>query len=191
MKNIFCFIGYFLLAIGLAGCASLKPVTQPSKAISVSSFLPYSGQKAKIAVADFDVKASKVSTETVSALRLMLAASLVNSNRFSVVEGEAKAGDLIITATVTEFEAEGSGGRQGIGGGGGGGSGRLGGLLGVSLSKAHMALDIRIVDTSTSELLAASHVQGQALIMEKATQACILEAVRYIFKAVPESYYKY
>jgi len=93
----------------------------------------------------------------------------------------------------------------------------LGGLLGAALNKAHMALDIRIVDTSTSEVLAATRVQGQAsdiaggimagffgswglgvglsayanTPMEKAIRVCIIEAVRYISQTIPVNYYKY
>ena len=69
---------------------------------------------------------------------------------------------MIITAAATEFEPQASGGSAGIGGGGAMGSGILGGLLGASLNRAHMALDIRIVDASTSEVLTATRVQGQA-----------------------------
>ncbi|MBM3255388.1 MAG: hypothetical protein FJZ08_03725, partial [Candidatus Omnitrophica bacterium] len=131
--------------------------------------------------------------------------------------GKIKTADLIITAAVTEFEPQASGGSAGIGGGGGVGSGLLGGLLGAALNKAHMALDIRIVDTSTSEVLAATRVQGQAsdvaggfmmgfmgnwalggglsayanTPMEKAIRICIIEAVRYISQVIPANYYKY
>jgi curli biogenesis system outer membrane secretion channel CsgG len=97
------------------------------------------------------------------------------------------------------------------------GSGILGGLLGAALNKSHMALDIRIVDTSTSEVLAATRVQGQAsdvsggfiggflggwalggglsmyanTPMEKAIRICIIEAVKYISQNIPVNYYKY
>ena len=80
-----------------------------------------------------------------------------------------------------------------------------------------MALDIRIVDTSTSEVLAATRVQGQAsdisggimagffgswglgvglsayanTPMEKAIRVCIIEAIRYISQTIPANYYKY
>ncbi|MDD2703666.1 MAG: CsgG/HfaB family protein, partial [Candidatus Omnitrophica bacterium] len=107
--------------------------------------------------------------------------------------------------------------KAGIGGGGGVASGILGGLLGAALNKAHMALDIRIIDTSTSEVVAATRVQGQAsdvaggfmsgfmgrwalggglsayanTPMEKAIRVCIIEAVRYISQTAPMSYFKY
>ncbi len=231
----------------LWGCAALEQMTQPTAQVDTNAgappLPPYSGPKARIAVADFDVKAAKADFEIGSGLREMLVTVLVNSNRFSVVErqalaavkqeqelsasgaavggpqrGKIKAADLIITAAVTEFEPQASGGRAGVGGGGGVGNGILGGLLGAALNKAHMALDIRIVDTSTSEVLAATRVQGQAADiaggimaglfgrhgglggglsiysntpMEKAIRICIIEAVRYISQTIPANYYKY
>ncbi len=221
MKKISCLVGYSLLVICFAGCASLKSVMWPGahggKTATIGGLAPYSGSKAKIAVADFDVKTAKAGGTTGSDLREILVTALINSNRFKVVERQASTADLIITAAVTEFEPQASGGRGGIGGGGGVGSGRLGGLLGASLNKAHMSLDIRIVDASTSEVLAVSLVQGQAadisgsimadslgswqLVgglsaytntpMEKAIRICIIEAVRYISKTIPATYYKY
>ena len=203
----------------------------------------YSGPKARIAVADFDVKAAQATGEIGTGLREMLVTALMNSNRFSVLErqalsavmqeqelsasgaaqpggpqrGQLKTADIIVTAAVTEFEPHVSGGRAGIGGGGPIGSGILGGLIGGSLNKSHMALDLRIVDTSTSEVLASTRVQGQAsdvaggimagflgswglgaglsgyanTPMEKAIRICIIEAVRYIAQVVPPAYYKY
>ncbi len=241
--NIAC---YSLLVISMMGCASLmQPTAQVDNTAGAPALPPYSGPKARIAVADFDVKAAKATGEIGSGLREMLLTALINSSRFSVVErqvlgalmqeqelsasgaaqtgaggperGKIKTADLIITAAVTEFEPRASGGSAGIGGGGGVASGVLGGLLGAALNKAHMALDIRIVDTSTSEVLAATRVQGQAsdvaggfmagfiggwalggglsayanTPMEKAIRVCIIEAVRYISQTIPANYYKY
>lgn len=231
--------------VGLTGCASLmQPTAQVDNNAGAPPLPPYSGPKARIAVADFDVKAAKASGEIGSGLREMMVTALLNSSRFSVLErqalgavmqeqelavsgaaqqgtgpqrGKIKTADLIITAAVTEFEPEASGGSAGIGGGGGIGSGILGGLLGASLNKAHMALDVRIVDASTSEVLASTRVQGQAndisggimggfmggwglgaglsgyanTPMEKAIRICIIEAVRYISQTIPANYYKY
>jgi len=249
MKRLLLVVGCWLLVIGLVGCAALQQITQPTAQVDntagAAALPPYSGPKARIAVADFDVKAAKATGEIGSGLREMLVTALINSNRFSVVErqvlsalmqeqelsasgaaqtgaggpqrGKIKTADLIITAAVTEFEPQASGGKAGIGGGGGVGSGVLGGLLGAALNKAHMALDIRIVDTSTSEVLAATRVQGQAsdvaggimagflgswglggglsayanTPMEKAIRICIIEAVRYVSQTIPANYYKY
>ena len=248
MKRIFLSIGLGIIIVSLAGCASMQTITQPTAQVDQNAGaqpLPqYSGPKARIAIADFEVRAAKASGEIGSGLRDMLVTALVNSNRFAVVErqvlnavmqeqelsasGAAQAGsgpqrgnirtaDLVVTAAITEFEPQASGGRAGIGGGGGVGSGILGGLLGAALNKSHMALDIRIIDTSTSEVLAATRVQGQAsdisgsifggflgsfglggglsayanTPMEKAIRICIIEAVRYIAQVVPANYYKY
>lgn len=246
MRKLLCVLISGLLAVSLTGCASLlQPTAQVDNTAGAPPLPPYSGPRARIAVADFDVKAAKAGGEIGSGLREMLVTALLNSNRFSVVErqalgaimqeqelsasgaaqqgaggpqrGRIKTADLIVTAAVTEFEPEASGGRGGIGGGGGVGSGVLGGLLGAALNKAHMALDIRIVDASTSEVLTATRVQGQAsdvaggfmmgfmgswalggglsayanTPMEKAIRICIIEAVRYISQTIPANYYKY
>ena len=236
------------LFIQVSGCSTLEQLTQPSAQIDnnagTTPLPPYNGPKARVAIADFDVKAAKATGEIGTGLREMLITALVNSSRFRVVErqvlnavmqeqelaasgaaakgngagrGQIQTADIIITAAVTEFEPQSSGGAGGIGGGGGLGSGILGGLLGASLNKAHVALDIRIVDTSTSEVLAATRVQGQAsdiaggfmagffggwalgvglgayanTPMEKAIRICIIEGVRYISQTVPANYYKY
>jgi curli biogenesis system outer membrane secretion channel CsgG len=248
MKRLWAIALLSYSVIALLGCAALQQMTQPTAQVDNTAgaavLPPYSGPKARIAVADFDVKAAKATGEIGSGLREMLVTTLINSNRFSVVErqalaavmqeqelsasgasqagggpqrGKIKTADLVITAAVTEFEPQASGGRAGVGGGGGVGSGVLGGLLGAALNKAHMALDIRIIDTSTSEVLAATRVQGQAsdvaggfmagffgswglggglsayanTPMEKAIRICIIEAVRYISQSISANYYKY
>jgi curli biogenesis system outer membrane secretion channel CsgG len=239
-------LGIFVISV--SGCATLQQLTQPTAQVDVNAgaqpLPPYSGPKARLAVADFEVKAAKATNEIGSGLREMLITALLNSNRFSVVErqalsavmqeqelassgaaqsgtgpkrGSIKTADLVITAAVTEFEPQASGGRAGVGGGGGVASGILGGLLGAALNKAHMALDIRVIDASTSEVLAATRVQGQAsdisggfmagflgnwglgaglsaysnTPMEKAIRICIIEAIRYMGQTIPANYYKY
>lgn len=248
MKRILLILllGYSIMVF--IGCESLNSMLQPTAQVDNTAgaqpLPPYSGPKARVAVADFDVKAAKATGEIGSGLREMLVTALINSSRFSVVErqalnavmqeqelsasgasqpgtgpqrGKIKTADLIVTAAVTEFEPQASGGSAGIGGGGSVGSGILGGMLGAALNKAHMALDIRIVDASTSEILAATRVQGQAADvsggamagffggwalgaglggyantpMEKAIRVCIIEAVRYISQTIPANYYKY
>jgi len=247
MRRLLGFVLYGLLivcAVSLMGCATTQPSAKVDDTAGAAALPPYSGPKARIAVADFEAKAAKATGEIGSGLREMLITALMNSNRFSVLErqalgaimqeqelsasgaaqpgtqvqrGQIKTADLIVTAAVTEFEPQASGGAAGIGGGGGVGSGVLGGILGAMLNKAHMALDIRIVDTSTSEVLAATRVQGEAsdiaggfmtgfmggwglgaglgayanTPMEKAIRICIIEAVRYISNTIPQGYYKY
>ncbi|MFA5119295.1 MAG: CsgG/HfaB family protein [Candidatus Omnitrophota bacterium] len=245
MKKLFAVTAFILLFFIPFSFAGLQPGAQVDNNAGTSVMPPYSGPKARIAVADFEVKAAKAGGEIGSGLREMLVTALINSNRFSVLErqvlnavmqeqalsasgaaetgsggpqrGKIKTADLIVTAAVTEFEPEASGGGAGFGLGGKVGKGVLGGLLGASLNKAHMALDIRIVDTSSSEVLAATRVQGQATDiagnvglgflgswglgaglsgyantpMEKAIRVCIIEAIKYISQSIPANYFKY
>jgi len=241
---VLCFL-FVNVFSGCASLQQLtQPTATVDNTAGTQPLPPYSGPKVRVAVANFEVKAAKATNEIGSGLREMLITALVNSGRFSVVErqelsavmqeqelavsgaaeqgtgpqrGKIKTADLIITAAVTEFEPSAVGGGAGIGGGGDIGKGVLGGLLGASLNKAHMALDIRVIDASTSEVLAATRVQGQAsdiaggfmagflgswglgaglsmyanTPMEKAIRICIIEAVKYISSVIPPSYYKY
>jgi len=214
----------------MAGCASIDSFIRRGAAKEKPALAVYSGPKAKIVVADFEVQAPKAASSIGAPLRKMLIAGLTDSRRFIIVERQPQSGpgvtgeddkpkpaDLIITATLVEFEPQASGGKAGIGGGGGAASGILGGLLGVSMNKAHMAVEIRVVGAVTSTVLAAGRVQGQAsdnaarnlkgaynnwesaagltayanTPMEKAMHECIIEAVRYISATVPQSYYRY
>ncbi|MCM8789881.1 MAG: CsgG/HfaB family protein [Candidatus Omnitrophica bacterium] len=191
----------------ITGCAGRKPKKAP---LGAAELLP----KANIAIADFGVEAAKAGSEIAAGLKEMLIYALSGNNRLSIVE--RKFSDLIIQVQIAEFEPQTSGGKSGIGGGGGVGSGVLGGLLGNTLNKAYMVLKIRIIDTSTSEVIASTRISGQAsdvkgvmmegapnglslagavsayanTPMEKAIRICIAEASSYISQALPQSYYK-
>lgn len=206
---------YGIVTLSVTGCAFFRPKAQTGKSAPIAPLPRYSGPKASIAVAGFDVQALSVSRESGLGLRQMLIAALTKSNRFLIIENH-KAADLILTTVLTQFEPQASGGRAGLGGGGGINNGILGGLLGANVNKAHIGLDIRVVDVSSSKVVAATHLQGQAsdntanvngvfggrgleaelavyanTAMEKAIRICIAEAVSYIYKTTPESYYKH
>ncbi len=211
---------FFYLALS-AGCASsAHPKIEPADNLNSGVLAAYSGAKAQILVPDFGIESTKANNQVGAGLRQMLIEALNTANRFSVSQKQdsgPQAADLIISATVREFEPQSSGGRGGLGGGGSAASGMLGGLLGGILNKAHIALEIRIIDASTSKVIASSKVQGQAsdtngglmtgslggwalgaqlsvysnTPMEKAIRICIIEAARFISQAVPAEYYKY
>ncbi len=139
--------------------------------------------------------------------------------------GEIEGAELLITGTVTEFEGAASGGGGALGGLGGLGSGSIWGvgsaILGAivgGLKNAHMAIDVRVIDTKTSRIVAAASVEGKATDFnlggalggvggggalggalggwsktptEKALRICIQEAVKFIVSKTPESYYRY
>jgi curli biogenesis system outer membrane secretion channel CsgG len=166
-------------------------------------------------------------------MRDMLTTSLFNSNRFIVLEreqlnavldeqdlaaagrikkgteaktGEVYGAELLITASVTEFE----GTKQGVAGG----TRVLGVNVGGGAKKGHVAIDIRIIDTSTSQIVAATSVEGDAKSfglggatrigpvpvalgglsktpIEQALRVVIQEAVKYIVSQTPAEYYRY
>ncbi|MEE9614981.1 MAG: CsgG/HfaB family protein [Thermodesulfobacteriota bacterium] len=174
-------------------------------------------------------------------LKDMLTTSLVQSGRYRVLErqefeslkgemalaeegyveketaikkGKVKGAELLVVAAITGWEPDATGMGGGIGGIGGG---VLGGVLG-GYKKSYMAMDIRIIDAATSEILSATRVEGIAkdvnlgvllggvtgnvglgvglssyakTPMEKAIRTCINEAVKYIVTGTPQSYFKY
>ncbi|MCR9276617.1 MAG: peptidoglycan-binding protein [Pseudomonadaceae bacterium] len=77
--------------------------------------------------------------------------------------GKLVGADLIVTAAVTEFKDNSSGRRAGAAGGAGAGGigGLIGGIAG-SRRSAHMAIDLRITDVQTSEIIGATAVKGKA-----------------------------
>jgi len=185
MKKIAFVTAVLFFVFFLSGCiSSVKKVF----------FISEAG-KAKITVADFEVKAAKADKETASLLRGKLIDALLESKRFLISEPALKQADLILTATLVEFEPQGqSGGRSGIGGGGGSSSGEFGGLLGASINKTYVALEIRIADYASAQVFSVGRVQGQAganYSLDKAINECINEAMRHILQSVPSKYYKY
>ena len=77
--------------------------------------------------------------------------------------GKLVGADLIVTAAITEFRDNSSGSRGAVGGGVGSTTegGLLGGLM-LAQKKAHMAIDLRITDVQTSEIIGATAVKGTA-----------------------------
>lgn len=166
-------------------------------------------------------------------MRDMLTTALFNSNRFIVLEreqlgtvmaeqdlaqsnrikkgteapiGEIYGADLIITAAITEF--------QGTAKGAQGSTRILGVQVGGGLKKGHIAIDLRIIDAKTSQIVAATSVEGDAKSfavggstnigsiplslggisntpIEKAIRVCIQKAVEYIATNTPAEYYRH
>lgn len=202
------FLLFSLLA--LSGCSYYNKVT------SVFGPAQRDNLRARLTVADFEARAAKADNKIASELRELLLSALSSSKRIIVLERNDANADLIVTAEVSEFEHQASGGRSGIGGGGGSESGAFAGLLGTSAAKAYMVLNIRIVDIHSSQVLAATRIRGQVTDipgkskaqfsgsglkgdlavfantpMEKAINECINESSRYISNSIPDRYFKY
>src|SRR6056297_1093930 len=149
----------------------------------------YNGPKARIAVARFENKSADSrnwwSPQIGDGMADMLTTALVNSGRYIVLErqnldtvldeqdlgasgrirqdtaadiGEIEGAELLVVAAVTEFD----GNTGGMRAGGGGIGGRVLGALSGGSRKAHMAIDLRVVDSRTSRILAATSVEGEA-----------------------------
>ncbi|MFU8819899.1 MAG: CsgG/HfaB family protein [Desulfurivibrio sp.] len=152
----------------------------------------YHGPRAAIAVADFEDKTvgrGQYRREYGRGMQDMLVTELFNSNRFIVLEreklkaviaeqdmgasgrfrqdtaapiGELEGAQLLVVAAVTGFEP-GTTGTKGTVKGRGGllGDARLGALT-AGVQQAHLAMDLRVVDTATGRILAATSVEGKA-----------------------------
>jgi curli biogenesis system outer membrane secretion channel CsgG len=120
--------------------------------------------------------------------------------------GEVYGADLIITASVTEFD----GSKQGVGGG----TRVLGVNIAGGVKKAHIAIDLRVIDANTSQIVAATTVVGDAKSfaaggatrigalpvalggfsktpIEQAIRVCIQAAVDHIVSKTPQNYYRH
>ncbi len=209
-KNNLLLVFCVLCLVSLSGCAGF--FKKPVELKGVAGVMPYSGKKARLAIADFEIKTIKANNEIGTTLRQLLLTSLEGTSRFEI----GKTGDLIISVSVVEFQPQGSGGSSGLGGGGSA-SGELGGLLGNITNKAHIAWEVRIVDAVSSQVLDTTQIKTQAadnnppvglgsigdLKLEnvlseynntplgKAIRLCLAETVRYIVQKTGQEYYKY
>lgn len=230
----------------LSGCNS-SPTTfgqQPAKPnVNQVANEAYNGPKARIAVARFTDKSNNAywyNKEIGDGMADQLTTALFGTNRFIVLErqaldaitseqdlaaagrvsnetaaafGEIEGAEIVVIAAVTEFKDNASGGSVG-------GSGWMGDMISsvsAGFSGAHMAVDIRLVDTRTSRILAAGSIEGGstdfdisaaavnfggALLggglsgwsntpKEKALREVIVKAVDFLESRVPNTYYRY
>lgn len=174
-RNIILRIGLILtLLIFLGGLSALAAEKEES-----ARYL-----KKRIAVAGFENKVRPWWSghwEIGEGMSDMLVTALVNTGKFIVLERQAledilgeqklaeegkvttqtaaQAGKLLgaqalVRGAITEFSLKKSGGSAGI---------KIGGVkLGGSKSSAHVAVDVRIYDTTTGEVLTSKNVEGSA-----------------------------
>lgn len=201
--------------------------------------MSYNGPRANIAVGDFTVKARGSSIYIGDGLREMLQSALFESNRFNVLDrmdtqgltaeqklsyskmakqGSAKLGaqmevaELLFYGTVSEFQADASGAGLKTSAPG------LPASAEVSGKNAHMAIDIRVVDTASGRLVGARRIAGSAASykavagtqigggsstmpislgaykntpMELAIRDCIYRSVIYACKYLPGEYFQH
>lgn len=227
---------------GITACATAKVTSSGGQDMASAQMEAYNGPKARIAVADFEDKMSSSGHyrgEYGRGMSDMLTNALFQSNRYIVLErekleavlaeqnlgasgrvkkdtaaaiGELEGAELMVTAAITGFDPGASGG----GGGLGGlipGANLLGAVTG-SFQKAHVAMDLRVIDTRTARVLAATSVEGSATAfgggglalgsamggglggfsktpMETAIRKMITEAVKFIAAQTPQEFYRF
>lgn len=146
---------------------------------------PFTGLKKRLAVIRLDNKVRTplpdASWQIGEGLTEMLISELFKTDRFTMVEraalseivkeqelgqtgllqretvakvGEVLGAQLLVVGAITEFEAEASGGGQGIG--------TSTFALALKTSSAHVAVDIRLVDASTGQILKSFNAAGKA-----------------------------
>ncbi|MFH1152788.1 MAG: CsgG/HfaB family protein [Pseudomonadota bacterium] len=226
-----------------AGTTTTVTSGQNAPTINEAQAESYNGPKARIAVSQFkDKTGSGWWTGAIgNGMADQLTTALFNSNRFIVLEretlgavmseqdlgasgriqqqtaapiGQIEGAELLVVGAVTEFSGNASGGGGGLGGIG---SGVFGAIAG-GFKKSHMAIDLRIIDSRTSRVLAATSVEGEATDVnlggalggyggsgalagalggwkntptEKALRICIQKAVEFIISKTPQTYYHF
>ena len=182
------------VAIGCAGllfttsCAGiLGPSTQAPRPggpeILQATLEPSDGPKARVAVSQFVIRAGKGYETVGEGMSDMLAAALLQSHRYIVLErqalskvlaeqdlgasgpirpetaariGHIEGAELLIMGTITEFEPGSAAGSWGS---------IMGGIIGVfggSTQTSHLAIDLRIVDARSSRVVTATSIQAKA-----------------------------
>ncbi|MDH5679165.1 MAG: CsgG/HfaB family protein [Nitrospinota bacterium] len=230
-----------LMLVSFSACQSTEPTAVVTStggpSMQQAQMEQYNGPKARIAVNKFLVKSASGHGQLGQGLADMLTTSLFNSNRFIVLDrqdhqdimaeqdlgasgriregtaapiGQMEGAELLVTGAVTAFKDNSQGLSAGLGVPTGGGFVGLGG----SGKHAYMAIDIKVVDTKTGRLVAATTVEGkstdwfvgfggfvggagipagigvyQNTPAEKAIRVCIVRAVEYIASMTPAQYY--
>lgn len=241
MRLFVSFVASLAVVALFAGCAPTAQVTQGygGPDMYAAQTAPYNGPQARIAVARFTDKTAKGwwTGEIGDGMADMLATALFNSGKFIVLErqtlndvlgeqdlaasgrisqetgapiGQVEGAELLITGSVTGFEP----GSSGLGGAVGGLFGRPYGQIAGSFKNAYIAIDVRVIDTRTSRILAAGTVEGRATDfggalaiiggslggglsgwsktpIEKALRVCIAKSVEFIANRTPTVYYHY
>lgn len=183
-KKIGIVFGCIVGLLGLAGCAGMPIAGEPEPTVQFI-YPPYDGLKKRLAVIRFDNKVKTpipdASWQIGEGLSEMLTSELFKTGRFIMVEraaltdivkeqelgqsglvrretaarvGELLGAQLLITGAVTEFEAQSSGGAGGIG--------YAGFAISLQAQNAHVGVDIRLIDSSTGQILKSFNADAKA-----------------------------
>jgi curli biogenesis system outer membrane secretion channel CsgG len=177
-------------ALLIAGCAGMPVPGVPGQGAAtlqpaLFAYPPFDGLKKRLAVIRFENKVKSPyldpSWKIGEGLTEMLTSELFKTGRFIMVEraalaeivkeqelgqtglvrketvakvGELLGAQLLIAGAVTEFEAQSSGGKGGVG--------YRGFALNLQTNSAHIAVDVRLVDASTGQILSSLNAEAKA-----------------------------
>lgn len=189
LSKVLMVAGLLLVTAGAGAETKTRVRDTGGPSIAEAQAADYNGPQARIAVARFENKSADArnwwNPEIGDGMADMLTTALFNSGRFIVLErqsiddvlneqdlgasgrvrqdtaaaiGEIEGAEILVVAAVTEFDDNSGGTRGGLGGFGGGVLGAIAG----GVKKAHMAIDLRLIDARTSRVLAATSVEGEA-----------------------------
>ena len=134
-------------------------ITLPVAAVAQDR-APYQGLKQTVAVDAFQATESVGGAVTADGMTALLIQALVRDGRFVVLEGAgAPEASAIVRGVVTKYEAAAGSSSLSIGGGLGS---MLGGRAGTRSQRAVMEISLRLVNTSTGQVVSTSSAQGSA-----------------------------
>ena len=206
---------------GSGSTTTISGLGQQDISISSSTHAGYStGLRDMLTTAMVQSKRYRVlERQNLGALKQEMALSQQGyADKSGIQKGGIKGADLLVMGAITGWDPATSGTGGGLGTGILGSAGAIFGGIKGAMKKSSMAMDIRIVDTHTSEVLAATRVEGEAkdvnlggflggfgggmgmagglggfakTPMEKAIRTCMYNAVKYIAENTPKEYMKY
>ena len=100
MKIRVLFFVCFTFCLVFAGCAAVKEVLPLPKPQRQPIYPAYNGPKAKITLADFDVKAAKATAEVCADLRRHMLSALSDSGRFRLIDRQ-QSGAVLAASNVS------------------------------------------------------------------------------------------
>jgi curli biogenesis system outer membrane secretion channel CsgG len=207
----FIYLSLFLTI--LIGCATTEKSKEATQTVQKDApvFPPYYGPKKRIAVIKFENKVKSPSGgeswEIGEGLAEMLTTELFNTGRFILIEraafadvvkeqelgqtgliqestaaraGQALGAQILVIGAVTEFKYDAEGGSGGF---------AFSGInLGLSGKNAHVAIDLRMIDANTGQVIEAHRAVGKASSTGLALSTQIARGVTFggdAFKKTP------
>ena len=129
---------------------------------------PTGQPKQTVVVGRFDNAEVIGGDTTALGLQAMLTEALVKDRRFVVMEyappdaSSTLDAGVVVFGTVTQFTPNAGGADIGVGSFGGGFLGKLGGRVGANATVAKVVVNIRLIDTTTSQVIYSGSASGKA-----------------------------